>query len=261
MESRGPLKFKGTKPGRAVKPGVPLRILGVGDSITVGFLSDVDGGDGNGYRLKLRQNLSEDQVSFVGTESSPGTIPDNCFAAWNGRTIQFISDNAGPSLDQGPSLILVHAGTNDMNPNLNVATEGNDPKEASQRLGKLIDQIAEACPDAVILVAMIINTCDEGQQENTVPYQGYIPGIVASRQAEGKHVLAADFTTYPTSMLRDGIHPTNDGYRYFGDYWYNFITQIPSDWIKPAVGEEPRPGGGDEGWLRRGVRFLFGKRT
>ncbi|KAI8316014.1 Multidomain esterase [Colletotrichum sp. SAR11_59] len=212
MEARSPLKFKGTKPGQAIKPGTNLRILGVGDSITVGFLSDLDGGDGNGYRMKLRQNLSNDRVSFIGTESVRGTIPDNYFAAWNARTIRFISDHVGSSLQQQPNIVLVHAGTNDMNPNLDVALEGNDPKDAAERLGKLIDQVVEACPSAVVLVAMIINTRDEGQQRNTVPYQGHIPGIVASRQVAG--------------LLRvDGVHPTNEGYRHFGDYWILYGTK------------------------------------
>jgi hypothetical protein len=53
-----PLTFKNTPPGKAIKPGTELRILPVGDSITYGFLSDLDGGDGNGYRLRLREDLS-----------------------------------------------------------------------------------------------------------------------------------------------------------------------------------------------------------
>lgn len=53
-----PLTFKNTPPGKAIKPGTELRILPVGDSITCGFLSDLDGGDGNGYRLQLREDLS-----------------------------------------------------------------------------------------------------------------------------------------------------------------------------------------------------------
>lgn len=126
-----------------------------------------------------------------------------------------------------------------MNPNLDVALEGNDPKDAAERLGKLIDQIVEACPSAVVLVAMIINTRDEGQQRNTVPYQGHIPGVVASRQVAGKHVLAVDFTSFPTGLLRvDGVHPTNEGYRHFGDYWYDFMTQIPREWIQSSDGED-----------------------
>lgn len=53
-----PLIFQNTPPGKAIKPETELRILPVGDSITYGFLSDQDGGDGNGYRLRLRENLS-----------------------------------------------------------------------------------------------------------------------------------------------------------------------------------------------------------
>jgi hypothetical protein len=52
------LRKTGVQPGRPVKPGTKLRILGVGDSITAGFLSDRDGGDGNGYRLELKTDLS-----------------------------------------------------------------------------------------------------------------------------------------------------------------------------------------------------------
>ncbi|OLN97153.1 putative endoglucanase X 1 [Colletotrichum chlorophyti] len=259
MGPKAPLKFAGTKPGRAVKPGTTLRILGVGDSITVGFLSDQDGGDGNGYRLKLREDLSRDRVVFAGTESMGGTMSDGYFvrnlsrprttqltslsipkAAWSAMTIKFMSDHVGPSLKHRPNIVLVHAGTNDMNPNLDIAREGNDPDEAAGRLGTLIDQIVESCPDATVLVAMIIGCWDEAQFENIVQFQALIPGVVQQRRDAGKHVLAVDFTTFPLEFLRpDGIHPTNEGYRLFGDYWYDFICQLPSDWIQKPVGPDP----------------------
>jgi hypothetical protein len=52
------LEYKNTSPGQEIASGTELRILTVGDSITVGFLSDQDGGDGNGYRLELLNDLS-----------------------------------------------------------------------------------------------------------------------------------------------------------------------------------------------------------
>lgn len=52
------LQYKATAPGKRVQSGKKLRILTIGDSITVGFKSDEKGGDGNGYRLKLRNDLS-----------------------------------------------------------------------------------------------------------------------------------------------------------------------------------------------------------
>ncbi|KAK1448624.1 hypothetical protein CMEL01_07939 [Colletotrichum melonis] len=180
-------------------------------------------------------------VGDLFTMHSEGTVTiiNSTAAAWSGQTIQYISEHVSSSLEQRPNIILVHAGTNDMNPNLNIAKQGNDPSRAASRLGKLIDQIVDACPDAVVLVAMIISTCEEAQQVNTAQYQALIPGIVQSRRAIGKHVLAVDFTTFPTGSLRDCIHPTNQGYRDFGDYWYDFISQIPSDWIRQPVGDDP----------------------
>lgn len=47
----------------AIKLGIELRILCVGDSITQGFLSETDGGDGNGFRLRLRDKLHREHLS------------------------------------------------------------------------------------------------------------------------------------------------------------------------------------------------------
>ncbi|OHE91508.1 GDSL-like Lipase/Acylhydrolase [Colletotrichum orchidophilum] len=271
MESHATLKFKGIKPGQGIKPGTTLRILGVGDSITLGFLSDIDGGDGNGYRLKLCQDLSKDRVVFAGTETMDGTMRDGYCAAWNAMTIKFMSDHIGASLAQRPNIVLIHAGTNDMNPNLDIAKEGNDPHAAAGRLGSLIDQIVQNCPDATVLVAKIIGCHDPVQMSNIAQFDGLIQGIVEARQNTGKHVLAVDFSSFPMNALRDGIHPTNPGYRLFGDYWYDFITQIPSDWIKAPIGDDPRRSGelrrnvsvngGSTSWCDRLSGLFFGKNS
>lgn len=120
-----------------------------------------------------------------------------------------------------------------------LSTEGSEPKGAAKRLGNLIDQIIEACPDAVILVAMIIGTCDPHKVSATPKYQSLIPEIVQERRSNGSHVLAVDFTMFPKSQLQDCIHPSFNGYLEFGHYWYDFITQIPSSWIKDPVGADP----------------------
>ncbi|KAH7303224.1 hypothetical protein B0I35DRAFT_498648 [Stachybotrys elegans] len=248
LEERSTLHFRETEPGMSVKEGTKLRILPVGDSITVGFLSDRNGGDGNGYRGRLRDDLSGDEVVYAGTQSS-GTMRNGRYAAWSGRTIQYIADHVGPSLEQRPNVILLAAGTNDMNPNPDISTEGNDPVEAARRLGRLVDQMIEACPDATILVAMIINTCDPNQSPRTRQFQQLIPGVVASRRRNGHHVLAADFTSFRTSDLQDCIHPTNQGYRIMGDYWYSFLHQIPESWIEDPIGPDPDEISGDNGGI------------
>ena len=94
----GVLQLAGAAVGQEIASGTALRILSVGDSITVGFLSDRDGGDGNGYRLQLRNDLSRkcgynkenkergrrltfvgNKVVYAGTESQTGTMAGNYF--------------------------------------------------------------------------------------------------------------------------------------------------------------------------------------
>ncbi|KAJ0162197.1 hypothetical protein CTA2_4951 [Colletotrichum tanaceti] len=237
-----PLEYGSTPAGQVIKDGVKLRILPVGDSITVGFLSS----DGNGYRLKLAENLSANDVVFAG-DVAGGTMTDGYYAAWSGKTIKYIADNIGPSLEQRPNIILVHAGTNDMSPNPDISREGNDPAGAVERLGRLIDRVTAACPDAAVLVAQIVNTCDASQRPGTEAFQELVPGVVEARRAAGRRVLAVDMAALGDGVLRkdDCIHPSDEGYRAMGDYWYDFIAQIPEDWIAEPVGRDPeRPGNG-----------------
>lgn len=131
-----------------------------------------------------------------------------------------------------------------MNANSAISTEGNDPAGAAERLGKLVDKVLDACPDAVVLISMIIDTCDPQQSPRTQQYEALVPGVAKQRRDAGKHVLAVDFTTFSKSLLRDCIHPTNEGYHLFGDYWYDFVGQIPKDWINDPVGSDPDRSGG-----------------
>lgn len=126
-----------------------------------------------------------------------------------------------------------------MNPNRAISKEGNDPVKASERLGVLIDKLVARCPDAVVLVAMIIDTCDPAQSQATKLFQTLIPGITQQRLDDGKQVLAVNFTLFPTGELRDCIHPTNKGYMLLGDYWANVLAQVPKEWVRPPMGEDP----------------------
>ncbi|KAL2212798.1 hypothetical protein CC79DRAFT_1267941 [Sarocladium strictum] len=231
-----------TEAGQAVKNGVKLRILPAGDSITVGAGSSANGGDGDGYRRQLKKNLSKNEVVFAGTERF-GTMDDGYCAAWNSRTIQYISDHIGPSLKQRPNIILLAAGTNDLNENV---LDDPSAQGAVERLGKAVDKMLAACPDATILVAMIIPTCVSQRIDRFKEYHALIPGMVRSRRHAGKHVLAADFSSFKTSDLYDCIHPTNPGYKIMGDWWYSFINQIPESWIKSPVGPDPNRSVTDE---------------
>ncbi|OBT86038.1 hypothetical protein VE02_05547 [Pseudogymnoascus sp. 03VT05] len=86
---------------------------------------------------------------------------------------------------------------------------------------------------------MIISTTRPEQAPQTSQFQALVPGVVKTRSAAGKHVIAVDFTKFPTALLRDGNHPTDGGYRTMGDWWYDFMTQIPPSWISVPEGPDP----------------------
>lgn len=91
------LQYKPMDAGKQVKKDTELRILPVGDSITNGWRSEENGGNGDGYRRELRDDLSSrsrllwqvhsmltieigDKVVFAGTETSEtGTMDDGYF--------------------------------------------------------------------------------------------------------------------------------------------------------------------------------------
>ncbi|GKU01493.1 acetylxylan esterase [Fusarium langsethiae] len=201
---------------------VPLRILCVGDSITEGAGSSSNGGDGNGYRLSLAEHLYREEVVFAGTRHR-GSMKGNYYAAWSGKTIRYISDHVTESLEQRPNVVLLHAGTNDMDQRSSVSKEGSDPKGVAN----------------LILVAIPLSSCDRFKSKMP-EYRALIPEVVRQRREDGEHVVAVDFSTFDLKDLRDCLHPTNEGYRIMGDYWYDFLTQVPEGWIKEPVGDDPK---------------------
>ncbi|OAQ96852.1 hypothetical protein LLEC1_08204, partial [Akanthomyces lecanii] len=86
---------------------------------------------------------------------------------------------------------------------------------------------------------------DADQAPQTAAFQALIPGVAAQRREAGKHVVAVDFGDDSAfggarGLLRDDcIHPTNEGYRVMGDYWYDFMRQLPGGWIREPVGADP----------------------
>ena len=131
--------------------------------------------------------------------------------------------------------MLIHVGTNDMNSQVS-----SDPvSEAPDRLGKLIDQVHDNCPDAVVLVAQIINAADPTQEANIKAFNKAIPDVVAQRKAKGVKVVTVDFQSIGPSQEVDGVHPNGEAYRKMGDIWYNALRGLPSGWITKPVGPDP----------------------
>ncbi|TKA55655.1 hypothetical protein B0A49_11957 [Cryomyces minteri] len=133
-------------------------------------------------------------------------MADNFNEGHPGWVITQIADAAAASTGLKPNVVLLHAGTNDMNIPI-------DPTKAYERLGTLIDQLNDGWPAAAILVAKIVPAANSSTMKNINAYNAQISAVVAQRRDAGKHVLLVDMSTPHITLadLKDGLHPTDEG--------------------------------------------------
>jgi lysophospholipase L1-like esterase len=123
----------------------------------------------------------------------------------SGYTISQIRGVAGPALAFKPNVVLLHAGTND----LNRGNPSSEPdSQAPARLGQLLDDVLKAVPQAVVIVAKIIPSKNAGLTNNVKTFNNALPAIVAARVSKGSKVSIVDMSVLSTSSdLSDSLHP------------------------------------------------------
>ncbi|CEL11095.1 hypothetical protein ASPCAL14202 [Aspergillus calidoustus] len=206
----------------ALANGVNLRILPLGDSITWGDKSS----DGNGYRKYLYNRLGDNFVDYVGTQHS-GNMADNDNEGHPGAVIKEIASYAANILYTRPNVVLVMAGTNDCN---SVGELGDLPDQ----LGRLIDEITDACPHAAVIVAQLTPIASSHSESVVQQFNAAIPGLVSSRANARKKVLSVNMSdSLTTGDLADRLHPNDRGYNKMSEVWYSGIESAASyGWIQ-----------------------------
>lgn len=219
---------------RQIADGVPLRILPLGDSITWGYGSS----HGNGWRADLRSRLTGSQVTYVGSQTS-GDMANGQNEGHPGAVISQIADYATQSTSRRPNVVLLMAGTNDMN-------NPTDPSTAPSRLDSLITQIIAACPDAAVIVAKLTPNSNPSANARTLTFNDALPAIIQRHQDAGHHVLVADiYSALSLADLGDGLHPSDGGYTKMAAAWHSAIVSAAGNgWINKPV-EVPGGDGGD----------------
>lgn len=110
-----------------------------------------------------------------------------------GKTIQYIHNHMSAALSEGPNIVLLMAGTNDLNPDPKISTEGSDPTQALARLGDLIDQVSKTLNNAVILVAQLPGVNDNQQHaDNTASFNEQLVPFVQKRVDSGSKLALVD---------------------------------------------------------------------
>ena len=205
----------------------PVKFLPLGDSITYGVINSQTSPhntESGGYRTYLWNKFMSrgfsGAVDFVGSlENGPSSI-DNDHEGHRGYTIERLATdiNLNQKLsNESPNFVLLMAGTNDM--------KFADAGTAHERLGNLIDQIAQVSPNTHILVASIPPIPrSETQHQQAVTYNQRLPEVVEEKLTEGKKVTFVDmFNSLTKTDIADGVHPSAKGYQKIANNWSAWI--------------------------------------
>lgn len=203
-----------------------VRVMPLGDSITDG--TQVPGG----YRIGLWQSFTNNRyrVDFVGTQfNGPGNLGDHDHEGHPGWRIDQIDANiVNWARNTNPRSVLLHIGTNDVIQNFNLGG-------APGRLSTLVDHITATVPNADVFVATIIPLANANWQNAARNFNAQVPGIVASKVNQGKHVhLVTMANALTTADLIDGIHPNAGGYNKMANTWFNALRSVPGSIGNPA---------------------------
>jgi len=271
-------------------PANPLRIMPMGDSITVGYTNaDWSGGAFEfGYRSGLYSLLSNAgyDFRFIGSSTEPRTFrdPRTTDPAWPptlnletlgqaanngyaGKDATFLNGGISSMLaSQDPDIILLKIGTNGY--------------AASDRtaLQTLVNTITTAKPACRLIIAQIMPRYTYVQE--VVNYNTWIRDtLVPAQQALGRKVTVVDqyapFLTNPSnlnsidqSLFSNAInHPSNPGYDKMAQVWFDAIEALGmgpgsySHWIRgfPSVGAQTGLHDDPDGdGLENGIENFFG---
>jgi hypothetical protein len=121
-----------------------------------------------------------------------------------GLTISQLQGAMRRGLQMRPNIVLLHIGTNDL-----AHPESMEEKwiDAPKRLAKLLDDVLAVCPDAVVLVAKIIQAENTQTRANIKTFNNEVQTVVEERVKPGFKVVVVDHSVVGPNELVDGLHP------------------------------------------------------
>ncbi|PQE04890.1 FG-GAP repeat domain-containing protein [Rutstroemia sp. NJR-2017a BBW] len=132
-------------------------------------------------------------------------MTDNFNEGHPGAVITQIAQYARLSLPELPNVVLLMAGTNDMNGLVNITG-------APARLADLLDEINAAVPGVTTVVAQLTPAANATVEKAIEDFNAEIPNVVSSKVAAGQKVSVVNMMDYVTvNDLKDGLHPTDHG--------------------------------------------------
>ncbi|UCG12260.1 MAG: hypothetical protein JSU72_17455, partial [Deltaproteobacteria bacterium] len=209
----------------------PVKIMPLGDSITVGRKSGVDPDD-PAYYVSYRKNLWDSlsdagyRVDFVGGESNgeayanEGFDPDH--EGHPGWTDNDMDDYVFGWLETSqPDIVLLHIGTNGLD---------EDPKNVN----KILNEIDRYSEDITVLLARIINrenyVCPDDSETTT--FNDNVEAMAQQRINAGDKIIIVDiecgagidYRQAPDGDMWDALHPYATGYTKMAAAWFDSLV-------------------------------------
>ncbi len=225
--------WAGTTPVQA--QAVPVRIMPTGDSITEGAAGDAT------YRyflwhLLVNAGYNVDLVgSMTGVSSGAPKYPgfDQHHEGHSGWAADRINNQAKNwAVASGAEIVLLHAGTNDLDRGQTVASTITD-------LTNIINKLRAANSEMVILLAQIIPIA--GLEAQVQQLNQSIAALASQLTTAASPVVAVNhYSGFSVSndLKADGIHPTESGFQKMAAAWYAALVPFLS------TGPPPPPPGG-----------------
>ena len=221
----------------------PVRVMPVGDSLTVGQTDEASAPWNpplwNGYRAPLWTLLTGDgyAINFVGSQQNGDSqLPDRDHEGHGAWSVAQVRDGIGSWVQMyQPDVILLQIGTPDM-----LSYPGQDALTAAY--WQLLVNIHEANP-ATWVLASTIPPADgtlygqPGAGNRAILFNDTLPGIVQAARLNGHRAKLVNVGgSLSPSVLYDGIHPRKPGYDAAAAGWHAAVRAIaPPPWCVPQT--------------------------
>jgi len=212
----------------------PVKVMPLGDSITVGKSSGVDD---LSKQISYRKDLWDDLIATGYSVDFVGSVTNGDFYAgfdphheghggWTDIQIASnIYDNGGENwLNQNPAdVILLHIGTNALNP---------DPSDVDDILNEIDQFELDQGKQVIVLLARIINQVPYNPVVSQ--FNDNIMAVAQGRIDSGDKIILVDmeneagivYNIQPSGDMWDSLHPYASGYKKMGIEWYSSLIEI-----------------------------------
>ncbi|KAI0439499.1 hypothetical protein F4803DRAFT_554030 [Xylaria telfairii] len=234
--SSGPMKTEPAKPLlEPIAGGVPLRVMFVGASMTLGTPPQ------SAYRMRLREWLVSlgNAVNCVGSNRF-GKFKDNDVQAYPATPIQILHEKAQDAVpEMQPNLIIVNAGSSDCFQEKHFGSA-----HAYDYTKELVDFLFEASPRAAVILSTLV-TSPKPQYERCIKsINAQIRQVAIDVKREGKHVMLSEQhydqglpgRLTPEFISADQMHPTFEGWEMMAEIYKQDILEVDAHgWIEAPI--------------------------